>query len=268
MTTSPGAQGATDKAKSAARQAGDSPIVEWGARIGYAANGVLHLLLGWLALQVALGGSGKKADQSGALAMLARESWGQVLLWVLTAGFLLLAIWQLTEIFTNRDKGDKAKAAGKFVAYSAVGWTAFTFAKGGRTSSSKTTNDFTQTVLDWPGGQLLVAAIGLGIIGVGAYHVWKGWKQKFLEDLQEHPGTWAVWAGRVGYIAKGIALGAVGVLFVIGAFKPHGGKTTGLDGGLRALRDLPAGQIILILIALGLAAYGIYSFARARYART
>ena len=60
---------------------------------------------------------------------------------------------------------------------------------------------------------------------------------------------------------------AVGVLFVAAALKQHVGKTTGLDGALKSLRDLPAGPVILILIALGLACYGVYSFARARYAR-
>jgi hypothetical protein len=74
-------------------------------------------------------------------------------------------------------------------------------------------------------------------------------------------------AGRIGYIGKGIALVAVGVLFIVAAVQHRAGKATGLDGALKSLRDLPAGTAILIGIAIGLAAYGVYSFARARYAR-
>ena len=261
------ADSASGSARSAANKAADHPVVEWGARLGYGANGVLHILLAWLTLQIALGGGGKQASQSGALSTLAKESWGQVLLWVLFVGFVLLALWQLTELIVRHETFDRVKAGGKMVLYAALAWTSVTFASGGRSSSNKQSKDFTKTLMDAPAGQLLVGAVGLGIIGIAGYHVYKGWKKKFLEDLQEHPGHWAVVAGRVGYIAKGIALAAVGVLFITAAVQHRAGKATGLDGGLRSLRDLPFGPVILIGIALGLVAYGIYSFARARYAR-
>lgn len=254
-------------AKTTAAKAGDNPVVEWGARLGYGANGVLHLLLAFLTAQVAVGGGGKQASQSGALATIAKESGGQALLWVLAAGFVLLAIWQLTELVTNQEAFDKVKAGGKAVLYGALAWTSFTFASGGRTSSNKQTKDFTVTLMDAPAGRVLVGLVGLVILGIAGYHVYKGWRQKFLEDLQEHPGRWAVVAGRVGYIAKGIALAAVGILFITAAIQQRAGKATGLDGGLRSMRDLPAGPVILLGIAVGLVAYGIYSFARARYAR-
>ncbi|MGB0101408.1 MAG: DUF1206 domain-containing protein [Nocardioides sp.] len=256
-------------AKSAAGKTNDHPVVEWGARLGYGASGVLHLLLAYLTVQIALGSSGddKQASQSGALGTLAKEPAGQVLLWVIAIGFTLLAVWQLTELVTREKAFDKAKAGGKLVLYAALAWTSFTFAMGGRTSSNKQTKDFTTTLMDAPGGQVLVGLVGVGIIGVAGYHVYKGWKEKFLEDLQEHPGRWAVIAGKVGYIGKGIALVAVGVLFIVAAIQHQAGQVTGMDGALLALRDLPAGEVVLIGIALGLAAYGVYSFARARYAR-
>ena len=258
----------TGSAKRAASKTGDHPVVEWGARLGYGANGVLHLLLAFLTAQIALGGGGdKQASQSGALATLAGETLGQVLLWVLAAGFTLLAVWQLTELFVRHEVFDKAKAGGKLVLYAALTWTSFTFASGGRTSSNKQSKDFTATLMDAPGGQLLVGLVGVAILGIAGYHVYKGWKRKFLDDLQEHPGQWAVVAGRVGYIAKGIALVAVGVLFITAAIEQRAGKVTGLDGALHSMLDLPAGPVILVGVALGLAAYGAYSFARARYAR-
>ena len=261
------ATGVGDSAKGAAATAGDHPVVEWGARLGYAASGVLHLLLAYLTVQIALGEGGKQASQSGALATLAEEPVGQVLLWVITAGFAMLALWQLTELVTQRKAFDRAKAGGKLVLYTALAWTSFTFASGGRTSSSKQTKDFTATLMDAPAGPWLVGLVGVAIIGIAAYHVYKGWREKFLGDLQEHPGRWVVIAAKVGYIGKGIALAAVGVLFITAAIQHRAGKVTGLDGALRSLRDLPAGTAILFGIALGLAAYGIYAFARARYAR-
>lgn len=261
--------GVGGSATTTAAKAGDNPLVEWGARLGYAANGVLHLLLAYLTAQIALtsSGGGEQASQSGALAKLAENSAGQGLLWVITVGFILLAIWQLTEMFTRHEAFDKVKAGGKLVLYGALAWTAFTFASGGSTSSNKQTQDFTVKLMDAPGGRVLVGLVGATILGIAAYHVHKGWREKFLADLQEHPGRWAVTLAKVGYIAKGVALAAVGVLFITAAIQQRAGKATGLDGALRSMRDLPAGTIILLGVALGLAAYGTYSFARARYAR-
>ncbi len=253
-----------------ARELGDSKAVEWGARLGYVSAGVLHLLLGWLALNLAWGSHGddRRADQSGALATVADTGPGQVLLWVLAVGFTLLAVWQLTEVLNkHRETSDRAKAAGKLVGYAALAFTGYVFAIGERTNSRKQTRDFTRTLMDAPAGQLLVGAVGLGVLAIAAYHVHKGWKEKFLQDLVEHPGTWAVVAGRVGYIAKGVALGVVGVLFVIAAVQHRSKEATGLDGALRTLQDAPFGAWVLTAVGLGIAVYGVYSFARARYAR-
>jgi hypothetical protein len=255
------------EAKRAAARAGDHPVVEWGARLGYGASGVLHLLLAYLTVRIALGRGGQEASQSGALATLAEEPVGQVLLWVIAAGFTLLALWQLTELVTRHEASDKAKAGGKLVLYGALAWTSFTFASGGSTSTNQQTKEFTVTLMEAPGGRVLVGLVGVAIIGIAAYHVDKGWRERFLQDLQEHPGRSVVLAAKVGYIGKGIALAAVGVLFITAAIQQRAGKATGLDGGLRSMRDLPAGTVILLAIALGLAAYGVYSFARARYAR-
>ena len=258
---------ATTTAKGAVAQAGDNPVVEWGSRLGYAASGVLHLVLAWLAVEVALGSADKQASQSGALSTLAQNPLGAVLLWVLSVGFALLAIWQVTEVVNGRETFDKLKAAGKAVMYAALAWTSFTFARGGHTSSNKQTKDFTRTLMEAPAGRILVGLVGVAILGIAGYHAYKGWKKKFLEDLQEHPGTWAEVSARIGYIGKSIALAAVGALFIVAAVQQQVGKATGLDGALKSLRDLPAGTVVLIGVALGLAAYGVYSFARARYAR-
>ncbi|TWP34229.1 DUF1206 domain-containing protein [Leekyejoonella antrihumi] len=259
----------TPDVKTMARQAGDSKPIEWGARLGYAVNGLLHLLIAWIALKVAWSsGGGGSPNQSGALATLAHTPGGPLLLWVTVAGFVLLAVWQLTEAISGASSGaDRVKAAGKLVVYGVLAWTALKFATGGSTSSSGRTEDFTAIAMRHSGGRLVVAVLGLAVVGVGGYHVYKGWRKKFVKDLQEHPGNSVIQAGRTGYVAKGVALVAVGFLFLVAAIRRAPSKATGLDGGLRTLREAPAGAVLLSLVALGIAAYGIYSFARSRYAR-
>jgi hypothetical protein len=253
-----------------AREVGESKPVQWGARLGYVSNGVLHALLGYLALDLAWGDSGgdRRADQSGALATVADNSFGLVVLWVLAVGFTLLAVWQITELLNKRrENSERGKAAGKLLGYSALALTGYMFAIGERVDSRKQTQDFTRTLMDMPGGRVLVVVVGLVVLGIAAYHVYKGWKRKFLEDLVEHPGRWAVIAGRVGYIVKGIALAVVGVLFVIAAVQERSKEASGLDGALRMLQDAPAGGAVLTVVAIGIALFAVYSFARARYAR-
>jgi hypothetical protein len=118
-----------------------------------------------------------------------------------------------------------------------------------------------------PFGRALVAAVGAAVVGVAAYHLYKGVRQTFLRDLTERPANWVVMAGRFGYVAKAVALAVVGLLFLLAAQRANAAEATGLDGALRSLAALPLGTALLLLVALGFAAYAVYSFARARYAR-
>jgi hypothetical protein len=249
------------------------PALQMGARVGYAVSGVLHLLIAWIALQVAWSASAKSADQSGALQTLAGSSLGRLTLWVAVLAFLALALWQLASALAVRTGGessqwaDKAKGLAKAVVYLVLAWTSLSFAKGQPSSSKAQSSDFTATLLQHTGGRLLVGVIGLAVIGVGIYHVVKGWTKKFLQDLRDSPGIFATRAGVVGYIAKGVALAVVGALFVAAAAQNSPSKATGLDGALRSLRQQPFGPWLLTAVALGIAAYGLYSFARAKHAR-
>jgi len=188
-------------------------------------------------------------------------------------GFLALALWQLASALAVRTGGEssqvaeRAKGISKAVVYLVLAWTSFSTAKGKPSSSKAQSADFTATLLQHTGGRLLVAVIGLAVIGVGGYHVDKGWTKKFLKDLRDSPGILATRAGVIGYIAKGIALAVVGVLFVIAALQNTPSKATGLDGALRSLRQQPFGPWLLTAVALGIASFGLYCFARARHAR-
>lgn len=247
-------------------------VWEAGARAGYAVSGVLHVLIGVLAVQLATGGGGESADQSGAFAQVASTPFGTVALWVAVVALAALGAWQAAAALTGvvGEAADRAKAAGKAVVYLALAATAFTFARGGGSGGGET-SDVTASLMQAPGGRLLVGVIGAGVLAVGAYHVHKGVTTGFLEDLHRLPagpaGRAARWSGVVGYVAKGVALGVVGVLFVLAALHADAGEATGLDGALRALRDAPAGPFLLGLVALGLVAFGLYSFVRARFGR-
>lgn len=251
--------------RSSAVRAGNHPLVENGARLGYAASGVLHLLLGWLALQLALGRAAT-ADQTGALTALAATTVGKILLWVLLVGFALLAVWQVAEAL-GRSGRQRIKPAAKAVVYLALGWTTVAVLRGSATSGNSQSAGTAAGLMSHPAGRLLVGALGLLVVGVGVYHVAKGWRRTFLADLRDHPNEWVVRAGRVGYVAKGVALALVGGLFVSAALTADPSRAKGLDGALRTLLALPLGRVLLALVALGLAAYGVYSFGRARHAR-
>ena len=267
------------KARRAAEGAGDHPALEGLARVGYAVSGLIHLLIAWIAGQVALGGGGGgEADQGGALQQVAQAPAGAVILWIGVIGFAALALWQVLEAVVGRHGGDdkermasRGKAAAKGGVYLALGVTTWQFASGGGSDSGETSADVTQQLMQVPGGMVLVILLGLVVVAVGVYHVYKGATKKFLEDLQGtgggELGRGVRYAGMAGYVAKGVALVVVGGLFVFAGLQSDPEEATGLDGALKVVAEQSYGTVMLLLVALGLAAYGAYSFARARFAR-
>jgi hypothetical protein len=275
-------RGTVGSAAGAADRAGNSDALENLARVGLIAYGVVHLLIAWLALQLAWGGGGQSADQSGALATLAEQPLGKPLLWVLAVGLIALAVWQFAEVLRWRSglsaSGDARKKAvtkivksvAKAIVYTALAILAIRFASGGGQSSSGQQQQQTAGVFGWPAGRWLVGLAGLVVIGVGAYLVYKGVSKRFLKQIdlaQASPKTRNLVEklGLVGFPAKGIALGVVGALLVYAAVTFDPAKASGLDGALRTVLDAPFGQWLLTLVALGIAAFGAFCFVRARY---
>jgi hypothetical protein len=258
----------------AASRLQDSTPLKALARGGFVVNGLLHIIIGFIAVSVAFGGGGS-ADQGGALQALTSSPGGALVLWVVVIGLWALGLFQILEaaLVRGTDKDawiDRAKEGGKGIAYLAVGFTAFTAAKGGQTDSGQQTQSLSAQLLATPGGVILLVVVALAVAGIGVYFVVKGAKQKFLEDIDEPQGTpkKAIKVlGIGGYIAKGVALVVVGILFAVAAFTADPSEATGLDGALKALAELPFGVVILTLVGLGFVFYGIYCFIRAKYAR-
>ncbi|MDQ0736991.1 DUF1206 domain-containing protein [Arthrobacter agilis] len=272
-----GPRDAGDKATDAAEDAVNSKGFELAARAGYVAAGILHLLIGLIALGLARGGSGS-ADQSGAIGQLAGGPGGTALLWFCFVGCLALALFQLGQVFfgvrgrSGRDKlKARLKSGGQAVVYAAIGATFGQFALGGSSSSSGSTRSLSATLMSSPAGVALLLAIGVGILVVGGYFVYSGATRRFLRELRGLPaggaGTAVVALGSVGYIAKGFALGVLGVLVVVATVTNNPEQSTGLDGALKTLRDQPFGVWLLGAVALGLMAYGVFMIVRSRYQR-
>jgi hypothetical protein len=268
---------ARDDLERAGERADRSPWLDRAARFGLVAYGVVYVLVAWVAAQLALGiGNGRPSTQ-GALAELASQPLGHVLLWAVAVGLFLLVVWRLVEAsFGHRDKegGKRVRARlvslAKGVVYGAIGVNAVRIAAGGKASSSRSSKTFTARVLDLPAGQWIVALVGLAILAYGARLVWRGWTDGFLEGLDAEgrsgdAGTAYTWLGRVGYVAKGIAFGIVGVLFGYAAIHHDPKKAGGLDQALRDLLHQPFGPVLLLVIAVGIGCFGLFCFARARH---
>jgi hypothetical protein len=277
----PSTKGAARSTKGAARDASKNPVFRALARSGFAVNGLLHILIGGIAIGVAVGGggsggSGGEADQSGALRQLSATPGGLFVLWAAVVGLFALGVWQLVTVPLVSDPDAKKKwgrrfsEAAKAVVYFALGATALVFALGGSTSSSNSSQTLSAQLLATPGGVFLLVAIGLVVAGIGVGYVVIGIRRTFRKKItvpSGQAGKAVVALGIFGYVAKGIALVVVGVLFVVAAAKTDAAAASGLDGALKALAELPYGVAILTAVGIGFIAYGVFQIARARLAR-
>lgn len=268
----------TSGTQAAARVADSQAMVLLG-RVGLVSYGLVHLLIAWLAAQVALGsgGGGEEAGKGGALKEIAATSWGGPLLWVVAVGLFALAVWQLGQaVWGRKSHGGALKRAAHVVealVFAFLGWSAAKVASGGKSQSNQEQAGLTQQVLDAPAGQILVVILGLAVIGAAGYLVLKGWKERFTRDLDfsgASAGTrrTTVRLGKAGYIAQGVSYGIVGLLIVVAAVQHDPDKATGLDTALATLAEQQYGTALLLAVALGLACFGVYCFLDARFRRS
>ena len=261
-----------------ARRAARSPVMAGLARAGLAARGVMYVIIGWIALQIAFGGSGHQADSAGALRLLAQNPVGMTALWLLAIGFAGLALWRLSEAIWGaagsggRKTGTRLASLARAVIYGLLCLTILKYALGlGAPASSNTqSRDLTAALLHQPGGQVLVAVIGLAVVAAGLALIYQYWQKKFLRQLRLGGGSPAVRTtvtrlGQAGGIARGVVFAAVGVFLVVAAVNARPGQARGVDSALRAMAATPFGPWLLVLVAAGLILFGIYSCCEARW---
>jgi hypothetical protein len=261
--------------KQAAKKAERSEPVEWLARLGLFSRGVIWLLVGALAAQVALG-SAKQADKNGALAAIKDKPFGKLLLVVLAVGFLGYAAWRLLEgaVGHRQEREDRKRwvkrgaSLSRGVVYLFLcGSTAkFAFSGGGNDK----TQPLTARVMSHTGGRTLVLLIGAGLVIGGLAMVGWALRQHFEDIVDEGRMPEPIRAasrvvGTAGLVSRGLVFALVGWFLVDAAVRFQPDEAKGLDASLKTLAHQPYGRIGLFVGALGLLAFALWSFVEATY---
>ena len=241
--------------------------------VGLVSYGLVHLVLAWLALQIAFGRR-EDASAGGALRQLTQQPLGSLLLWVMAIGLFTLVPWQVFEATIGREASNRdgrlrkrLSSAGRAVVYLALGILAVGVATGSGGGSGNGEQTLSARLMALPFGRILVGAVGVAVIAVGISQIVKGVKQKFTEDLDSGVGPGVRRLGMVGYCAKGVAWVIIGGLFGYAALTYDPKKAGGLDAALSTIASQPFGTILLVIMAAGFAAFGVFCFVWARKAR-
>ncbi|ATO13857.1 hypothetical protein CO540_08465 [Micromonospora sp. WMMA2032] len=268
LTRNPGATAA---------QAKNSRWLELLTRVGFIGYGIVHLLFAWLALQIAFGSSGEEGNQNGALRTLGEQPLGKFVLIAIAVGLFAMALWQAFQaVIGHQSKTGKEKvferiaSVVRVVVFVWLGYTAIKVVQDASANASNRQQQLTEKLMASDGGRWLVGLAGLVLAAVGIGMVVYGLKKKFERNLKTgemSPKTHRLTRrlGMAGYAARGSVFAITGLLIVVAAVKYDPEKARGLDAALRTLRDQPYGPWLLALMALGIAAFGVYCFFQSRY---
>jgi uncharacterized integral membrane protein len=245
------------------------------ARAGLAARGVIYILIGWVAILIALGRSSRQADQQGALQLLAGKPYGLASLWLLGIGFACYALWRLSEAafgvtVDGNGAGPRLKSLGRAVVYASFAFLTFEVISGTQGSQTGQQQDLTAKAMQHAGGRWLVGIVGLIVVIIGLVLVSQGIRStfmKYLQTSQMSPRTRRIVRrlGQVGTVARGLVFALAGVGVIDAAITHKAGKSGGIDKALLTLRGQPFGEFLLILAALGLIVFGVYGLCEARW---
>jgi uncharacterized membrane protein HdeD (DUF308 family) len=270
------------KARTLQRRAAKSSWVDGLARYGLVAKGVSYGLVGVLAGTLAIGSGGKATSRGGALATLADETYGKVLLVLLALGFAAYGIWRLLQaLFDREDEGSGAKGLvkragylGRAAIYAGLTYTTIRLltGSGGNQSQTREARKTTAQVLDWPAGRWLVGITGLCLIGAGLFNGYRAFTQKFEEkwkgvEMGRAERRWAARIGTAGLLSRLVVFSLIGVFLLKAALEYDPQEAIGLDGALQKVAQASYGPWLLGFVAAGLICYGIFCFVEARYRR-
>jgi hypothetical protein len=263
------------EARSQGEQLAHAKTLGWLARAGLVARGVVYLIIGVLALKLALGDGGKATNQTGALKTIADQSFGELLLILMAIGLAGYSLWRLTRAAIGHgaeqtdSTSDRVAALASGIAYGILCITAIEILAGAGTGSG-TPKQPAGGVLDWPAGPVLVGVAGAILIGVAIYQAYKGLARKFVEDAKTGEMSEGVEKGYIalgvfGHVARAVIFALIGYGLVKAAIDYNAKEAIGLDGALRELADASYGPALLGAVAVGLAGFALYSIVDARY---
>ncbi|WP_199694028.1 DUF1206 domain-containing protein [Sorangium cellulosum] len=248
------------------------------ARFGFAAKGVVYVLIGALSLQAAFSGGGTAGGRE-AVGLLGEQPFGQALLFLVGIGLLGYALWR--EVLALKDPGhvgNDAKGAAERVGWAVSGvisaglaLTAFQLALGQDTGGDGS-RTWVGKVMEQPFGGVLVGIAGLVVIGVAVQQLRKAMKSRFARDLSTEgmsppERTWVFRMARVGLVSRGVVFGIIGAALIKAALAHDPGESKGVREALSTVADSPFGTALLVLVAAGLCAYGVYMFFCTKYSK-
>lgn len=252
------------------------------ARAGLLGHGIIYLLIGVLAVFLAAGKSKGETDQTGALQELDQHTGGTVLLVLIAIGLSAYALWHLIQVFTGPMHGasdgkeqakERVASAARAILYAATAVSAWEVVARGRTQGQAGKQEtWTARAMQHSGGRWLVGLVGLVIIGIGGYLVYRSFKREFTKELDLSSASartrrTVLFLGKWGGAARGTVVIGVGILFLVAAIQYDPQKARGVDGALRSLRDTAIGPWLLGVVAIGLVLFGAYGIAESRFRR-
>jgi hypothetical protein len=247
------------------------------ARAGYAAKGIIFLVIGGLAVLAATGSGGGTTDSRGALHVIGESSVGRALLLLMAVGLVGFALWAvLASALDAEDRGSDPKGialrvgrVASGVAYGALGIEAMRVVTQSATSGGDGARHWSARVLSLPSGRWLLVAIGVAVIGYACYQVWKGARKNLRKRLRlmgaDVAHRWVIRVARFGIIARAVVFLVIGWFLVQAGRHSAPGEAGGIEEALGTLSAQPNGRMLLGLAAVGLMAYGVWELVNARY---
>ncbi|MEP6892420.1 MAG: DUF1206 domain-containing protein [Gaiellaceae bacterium] len=271
------ARGTAASAAGAAQDAGAtvtrSAPFEWLARAGFVARGLIYVIIGVLALKLAAGLGGKTTNQQGALRTIAHQPFGRILLLAVAIGLGGYALWRIVRAAVGQHGDsalDRISGLASGLVYAGMCLIAVKLLVGAKPSTTANPHKATAGVFGWPAGTWIVGLVGAVLIGVGLYQGYRGLSKDFLDDSKTEQMSpsgrrWFERIGILGYLARMVVFGLIGVFLIKAAVDFRAKTAIGLDGALAKLAHQPYGHLLLGVVAAGLIAFGVYSLADARY---
>ena len=265
--------------------AAESPAVQQSAtwlvrlgRLGYAAKGLVYIVVGFLATKAAIGIGGGTTDMKGALRTIGEAPFGKVALMFVAIGLIGYMGWRLASAVTDAEpRGSDAKGfairiadAFRGVVYGSLGGWVLAYVVRGHAESKNQARQVTDQLLHLPAGRSIVIGAGLVIVGYALYQLYRAVTRKFLKHLDlssagESSRRWIERLGVFGIGARAAVFGMIGMLIVQAGWRYDPSEAGGIDKSLDVIASQPFGEALFAVVATGLIAFGILQLATARY---